>query len=296
MPRRWRCGTGATRSSRSACSASPARRPTTARTSRSTGGTSTPCPATPGTAGATTTRRRRSRTTTCIAENGRRGKLDPEYELLDTGVFDDDRYWIVEVDYAKADPTDLLMTVRVTNAGPDADTLHVLPTAWFRNTWSWDVGADEPAPRGAGADGAIAIDHPFLGELELLAGAGPGRRRADAAVLRERDERPSACTASSPARRTRRTASTTTSSAGAPPSTPTGDGTKAALWYQVRRRAGRHGRAAAAAATRAARSRPRRRRARAATSTRSSRSAGAEADEFYAELTPAGARPTTRRW
>ena len=53
------------------------------------------------------------------AENGRRGKLDPEYELLDTGVFDDDRYWICEVDYVKADPTDLLMTVRVTNAGPE---------------------------------------------------------------------------------------------------------------------------------------------------------------------------------
>ena len=49
-----------------------------------------------------------------IAENGRRGKHDPEYELLDTGAFDDDRYWIVEVDYAKASPTDLLMTVRVT--------------------------------------------------------------------------------------------------------------------------------------------------------------------------------------
>ncbi len=79
-----------------------------------------------------------------IAENGRRGKLDAEYELLDTGAFDEDRYWIVEVDYAKADPTDLLMTVRVTNAGPEADTLHVLPTVWFRNTWSWDVDAPKP--------------------------------------------------------------------------------------------------------------------------------------------------------
>ena len=57
-----------------------------------------------------------------LAENGRRGKIDPEYELLDTGVFDDDRYWVVEVDYAKADPTDLLMTVEVTNAGPEADS------------------------------------------------------------------------------------------------------------------------------------------------------------------------------
>ena len=84
-----------------------------------------------------------------VAENGRRGKLDPEYELLDTGAFDEDRYWIVEVDYAKADPHDLLMTIRVTNAGPDSETLHVLPTAWYRNTWSWgDPGRDEARARG----------------------------------------------------------------------------------------------------------------------------------------------------
>jgi hypothetical protein len=107
-----------------------------------------------------------------IAENTRRGKLDPEYELLDTGVFDDDRYWIVEVDYVKADPTDLLMTVRVTNAGPDAATLHVLPTVWFRNTWSWDLDAPKPELH-LGAGGRIDIDHPFLGPLELLADAAP---------------------------------------------------------------------------------------------------------------------------
>ena len=106
------------------------------------------------------------------AENGRRGKLDPEYELLDTGVFDHDRYWITEVWYAKADPTDLLMTVRVTNAGPEADIVHVLPTAWFRNTWSWDAGAPKPVMAGAGGS-AVTIGHPFLGSLELLAGEGP---------------------------------------------------------------------------------------------------------------------------
>src|SRR4029453_16861258 len=106
-----------------------------------------------------------------LAGNRQRGKLDPEYELLDTGAFDEDRYWIVEVDYAKADPTDLLMVVRVTNAGPEAATLHVLPTAWFRNTWSWEVNASRPRLRGR-ADGAVAVDHPFLGDLELLAGPG----------------------------------------------------------------------------------------------------------------------------
>jgi Glycosyl hydrolase family 63 C-terminal domain len=103
-----------------------------------------------------------------VTENGRRGKLDPEYELLDTGVFDDDRYWIVEVDYAKADPRDVLMTVRVTNVGPEADTVHVLPTAWYRNTWSWDAQAAKPSLLPGGM-GRIVTEHPFLGATEIVA-------------------------------------------------------------------------------------------------------------------------------
>ena len=106
------------------------------------------------------------------AENRRRGKHDPEYELLDTGVFDEDRYWIVEVHYAKASPTDLLMSVQVTNAGPDTATLHVLPTAWFRDTWSWDIGAPRPELTASGST-SVRIAHPSLGELELLAGGTP---------------------------------------------------------------------------------------------------------------------------
>jgi hypothetical protein len=108
-----------------------------------------------------------------VAENGRRGKHDPEYELLDTGVFDEDRYWIVEVHYAKASPTDLLMSVHVTNAGPDPETLHVLPSAWFRNVWSWRPDAPRPHLAAAG-DAAVDIHHPSLGELELLAAPDPG--------------------------------------------------------------------------------------------------------------------------
>jgi Mannosylglycerate hydrolase MGH1-like glycoside hydrolase domain len=107
-----------------------------------------------------------------VAENGRRGKHDPEYELLDTGVFDEDRYWIVEVHYAKADAMDLLVHVQVTNAGPDADTVHVLPCAWFRNTWSWDLDAPKPRLAAAGQS-TVGVDHPFLGDLDLLAGPGP---------------------------------------------------------------------------------------------------------------------------
>ncbi len=105
-----------------------------------------------------------------VEENARRGKHDPEFELLDTGAFDEDRYWIVEVDYAKADPLDLLMTIRITNAGPDADTLHVLPTAWYRNTWSWDLGEERPELAAAGD--RISTSHPFLGDLELAAAPG----------------------------------------------------------------------------------------------------------------------------
>ena len=107
-----------------------------------------------------------------IDVNARRGRYEPEYELLDTGVFDGDRYWITEVAYAKAGPDDLLMAIQVTNAGPEADTLHVLPTAWFRNTWSWDATEPGVAMRASG-DRSVTIDHPFLGALELTAAAAP---------------------------------------------------------------------------------------------------------------------------
>ncbi|MFC6007837.1 MGH1-like glycoside hydrolase domain-containing protein [Angustibacter luteus] len=99
-----------------------------------------------------------------VSENGKRDHSQPEYELLDTGVFDDDRYWVVDVVHAKADPHDLLMEVSVTNAGPDAAALHVLPHLWFRNTWAWDVDAPRPSLRTLGPD-RVAVDHPTYGEL-----------------------------------------------------------------------------------------------------------------------------------
>jgi hypothetical protein len=104
-----------------------------------------------------------------LDENRRRGKLDSEYELLDTGIFDDDRYWVVDVQYAKADPTDILMTISVTNAGPDTELLHVLPTMWCRNTWSWDVDGTRPTMT-ATSTRTVTVNHPFLGQLELLPG------------------------------------------------------------------------------------------------------------------------------
>jgi len=77
-------------------------------------------------------------------ENRRRSRHEPEYELLDTGVFDDDRYFDVLVEYAKSSPDDILILITVANRGPDAATLHLLPTLWFRNTWSWFPNAAKP--------------------------------------------------------------------------------------------------------------------------------------------------------
>mgnify|MGYP006270398951 CR=1 FL=1 len=72
-----------------------------------------------------------------VAENGRRGKGDPEFELTDTGVFDENRFFDVAAEYAKGAPNDLLIRVSVTNQGPESAVLHLLPTLWFRNTWIW---------------------------------------------------------------------------------------------------------------------------------------------------------------
>jgi hypothetical protein len=79
-----------------------------------------------------------------VATNRSRGKHEPEYELLDTGIFDDNRYFDVFVEYAKAAPEDLLIRISVCNRGPESAALHVLPTLWFRNTWSWPGGGTKP--------------------------------------------------------------------------------------------------------------------------------------------------------
>ena len=80
-----------------------------------------------------------------VEENGQRGRDQPEFELLDTGIFNDDRYFDVFIEYAKASPHDILMLVTVHNRGPDAAPLHVLPQLWFRNTWSWDHDSIKPS-------------------------------------------------------------------------------------------------------------------------------------------------------
>ena len=80
-----------------------------------------------------------------VEENGRRGRTQPEYELIDTGVFNENRYFDVFVEYAKAGPEDILMRITVTNRGPEAADLDLLPTLWFRNTWSWQANTPHPS-------------------------------------------------------------------------------------------------------------------------------------------------------
>src|SRR5262245_23538092 len=107
-----------------------------------------------------------------VEENRRRGKDQPEFELLDTGVFDDDRYFDVFVEYAKAGPDDLLMQVTVHNRGPDEAVIHLLPQLWFRNTWSWKGSPYKPELT-AGMDGTIEVRHRELGEYRLYAEGAP---------------------------------------------------------------------------------------------------------------------------
>ncbi|MBV8995670.1 MAG: glucosidase [Pseudonocardiales bacterium] len=110
--------------------------------------------------------------TELVGENRRRGKDKPEYELVDTGVFAEDRYWAVTVDYAKAGPADLCLRITVANRGPEAATLHVLPTLWFRNTWAWGLPGQQDVPQIRAGDGpTLVAQHKQLGPL-VLAGDG----------------------------------------------------------------------------------------------------------------------------
>ena len=100
-----------------------------------------------------------------VEENRQRGKDEPEFELLDTGLFDDDRYFDVFVEYAKAGPDDILMRITAHNRGPEAATLQVLPQFWFRNTWSWDNSAKPNLF--LTKDATISAKHAELGNYTL---------------------------------------------------------------------------------------------------------------------------------
>ena len=117
-----------------------------------------------------------------IEESEQRDRTDPEFELMDTGVFERDRYFDVQVEYAKADTDDLLVLISVTNRASEAAELHLLPTLWFRNTWSWDSSAIKPSVRALMSDGKVSIietNHPELEQQWLYCQTPDGAAQTD---------------------------------------------------------------------------------------------------------------------
>ena len=110
-----------------------------------------------------------------VEENRRRGKGAPEFELIDTGLFNDDRYFDVFVEYAKADVEDLLIKISAVNRGPEAAQLNLLPTIWFRNTWTWvnQNGHARPDMHGDIHGQIIELDDPELGRRWLYCDGAP---------------------------------------------------------------------------------------------------------------------------
>jgi hypothetical protein len=111
-----------------------------------------------------------------VAENARRGREVPEFELEDTGVFAWNRFFDVQAEYAKGSPEDIAILITVFNRAPDEATLHVLPTLWFRNVWSWGRSGEGYGMRPRlrlEADGSVHAEHPQLGAYRLVAAPGP---------------------------------------------------------------------------------------------------------------------------
>ena len=111
-----------------------------------------------------------------VKTNARRTRQEFEYELIDTGVFDEDRYFDVFVEYAKSSPEECFIRITVANRGPETATIHLLPTLWFRNTWSWWPGAEKPrlaAAKGTNGASVVAASHPELGDRWLYCDGAP---------------------------------------------------------------------------------------------------------------------------
>ncbi len=164
-----------------------------------------------------------------LVQHGR-GLRDPELELLDTGVFDDDRYWSVDVTYAKASPTEVLARIELENHGPDEATLEVLPTLWFRNTWSWTPGAEKPRIERDGA-ALLVADHALAGYR--LEGAPGPHGEAPEALFCENETNAPRVYGSAPTTPYPKDGINDHVVSGAPTVNPDGFGTKAALRYRV---------------------------------------------------------------
>jgi hypothetical protein len=127
-----------------------------------------------------------------VAENRRRGKEDFEYELLDTGVFAENRYFDVFIEYAKSSPDDILIRIEAINRGPEAATLHLLPTLWFRNTWAWGRESYRPelceAPiKGNAGLRVIRARHEVLGDYALFCEGAPAAGGAPTLLFTENE-------------------------------------------------------------------------------------------------------------
>jgi len=112
-----------------------------------------------------------------IEENARRGRDVGEYELIDTGVFNEERYFDVQIEYAKVNPEDILIRIRVSNRGPEAAAIHVLPNIWFRNTWEWNDADECPQlyRSGYAQMPTVELDDIFLGRRRLYCGPAQGK-------------------------------------------------------------------------------------------------------------------------
>jgi hypothetical protein len=108
-----------------------------------------------------------------LLQQNRRGRDQPEFELVDTGIFNEDRYFDVSVEYAKQTPDDLYIRITITNRGPEPAPLWLLPTLWFRNIWSWKPDTPRPSLR-LTAPGAILAEHASLGAYQLTFDMPPG--------------------------------------------------------------------------------------------------------------------------
>ncbi len=164
-----------------------------------------------------------------VEENRQRGKLDREYEIEDTGVFDDG-YWDVVAEYAKEGPDDILIKITITNRGPRAETLHLLPQIWLRNTWSWNRQGEGYDPKGEidrVGTAAVRVSQPTLGRYRLAAEGHPDLLFCDNESNAERLWGTPGAPYSKDAFH-RRVVEGDTNAVN-----PTFTGTKAAMWYQL---------------------------------------------------------------
>jgi hypothetical protein len=216
-----------------------------------------------------------------------RGLQDPELELLDTGVFDDDRYWSVEVTYAKSAPTDVHMRVSITNHGPETRTLHVLPTLWFRNTWTW---AEGQRPRISWVDDGLQVSDHALAGYRLECAAAPDGE-APEPLFCENETNHARLDGGENTTPYPKDGINDHVVSGAATVNPDLEGSKAALWYQVTVAPGEtaelrlrlHARGGA------------RKKWAGKTFEKLMAAREADADEFYAAIAPAGTSPEKMR-